>query len=100
MHYDGQVPHSGPIFTGCRVSPGNRQRNRSLVLRFDAAALVGERVEFSPANTVAKESTALYVLVNETARDADWLAAMRANHELPACRGGDCPDQMHARYRG
>ena len=38
--------------------------------------------------------------LNDTAFDNEWSQTVTANHQPPACRGGDCPDQMHGRYLG
>ena len=59
---------------------------QKLTLAFNASLLRGEKVLFNATNTVAKEDTALYVLVvNESsagAVGAEWRARMRANHHL------------------
>ena len=94
--YNGAMPVSGPVIAGCQVSADAR----SLVLEFNGTLLKGDGVVFNTSNTVAKEDTALYVLVNDTAFGPEWIAAVTSNHEQPACRGGSCPDQMHGRYLG
>lgn len=92
--YGGTGPITGPFLAGCQVSSDGN----SLRLSFDSKLLRGEAVVFNSSNTIEREDTALYVLVNDTGFEPTWLATISANHQLPPCRGGDCPDQMHSRY--
>lgn len=82
LAYGGTHIATGPSFVGCAVARGGR----SLTLAFNASLLRGEKVLFNATNTVAKEDTALYVLVVDEssagAVGAEWLARMRANHHL------------------
>lgn len=83
---------SGPEFAGCTLDTNSKQ----LVLTFNLSLLRGEKVIFNQNNTVAKEDTALYVLVNATvqAQAASFRRAIEANHH-PDNNDGD-----YARYQG
>ena len=92
--YNGTAIASGPVFVGCTVggAAGGKNGNHTgaggdggggtLELTFNATLLRGESVRFNPANTVAKEDTALYVLVNDTVdfEDPAFAATIVSNH--------------------
>ena len=77
LAYNGTGIRQGPSFVGCSVAPDGR----SLVIGFNASLLAGERVLFSDSNTILREDTALYVLVNGSADTGPaFMQRMRANH--------------------
>lgn len=86
--YNGTEIASGPVFTGCTVR--QNRNSASLTLTFDATLLRGESVGFDPQNTVKKEDTALYLLINgsvTTGPSSSFAAAMEANHHRPEGSG-------------
>ena len=77
--YNGTAIAAGPVFDGCDIAADGL----TLTLRFDKKLLKGERVLFDATNTIEKEDTALYVLLNDTV-DTTSLAFVRnmeANHQ-------------------
>jgi hypothetical protein len=99
--YNGSMIAAGPAFAGCSLDQVGRGGGgggsgaiegagaggggRTMTLRFDKALLKGESVGFDSSNTVAKEDTALYVLVNASVDTSDprFVAAVEANHHEP-----------------
>ncbi len=78
LAYGGVNVATGPSFVGCSVAADGR----SLVLGFNASLLRGSRVVFNASNTVEKEDTALYVLLNDSADlGRSWRERVRANHQ-------------------
>ena len=121
---------SGPVLSGCSVAKDGKSMtitfNSSLLKVQHALQLLGlvincicahgctqgESVGFNSANTIEKEDTALYVLVNDSVdtTSASFTASMVANHgpiingppQVTSCREVVChpctthiPDPVH-----
>ena len=57
--YDGPLPSKGPQFMGCTVSSTTTP---TLTITFNATALMGAPLQWSPTASIDGETTALYVL--------------------------------------
>lgn len=55
--YNGPLPSKGPQFTGCTLSTPT-----TLTIAFNASALLGNPLNWSPTASIDGETTALYVL--------------------------------------
>lgn len=95
MAYGGEHIAAGPTLAGCRVDRDGAAATLTLV--FNHSLLRGESVGFNASNTVAKEDTALYVLVNDSVDmlDPAYVASIVGNHH-----DNPWPGPVWGKYRG